>query len=70
MGSPSWFQHVDLMNVLITALFGIVAWFLVRTLKKIDANQALLVSRIDCLSKDFYHLKGEHDAIKENCRAT
>lgn len=65
MGDPTWFQ---VMNVVIAALFGIVAWFLVRTLKKIDANQALLFSRLDCLSREFYELKGEHNAIKQKCR--
>jgi len=64
MGDPTWFQ---VMNVVIAALFGIVAWFLVRTLKKIDANQALLFSRLDCLSREFYELRGEHNAVKQKC---
>ena len=64
---PSWFQHVDLMNVIIGVLFTVVAWFLVRTLKKIDTNQATLFTRLECLSREFYLLKGEHEAIKDKC---
>lgn len=64
---PSWFEHVDLMSMLVWALILIVVWFLVRTLKKIDANQALLFSKMDDLCADFYTLQGEHNAIKARC---
>lgn len=65
--APSWFEHVDLMSLLVWALILIVVWFLVRTLKKIDTNQALLFSKMDKLCEDFYTLQGEHKAIKARC---
>ena len=66
-GQPTWFEHPDLMEVLIGGLFMMVLWLLVRTLKKIDANQSLLFHRIDDLCAEFYELRGEHKAMKERC---
>jgi uncharacterized membrane protein YhdT len=66
-GQPSWFEHVDLMQVTIGGLFLIVLWFMIRTLRKIDANQALLFKKIDDLCAEFYELRGEHKAMKERC---
>jgi len=60
--NPSWFQHVDLMNLAIGALFLTVIWFMVRTLKKIDENQTNLFNRMATVEKDLYELKGEHMA--------
>lgn len=37
---------VGLLRILITALFGIIAWFLIRTLKQIDANQTEIYNRL------------------------
>ena len=67
--NPSWFEHVDLMQVFIGILFTIVVWFFLRTLKKIDANQALLFKRLDTLCEDFYTLSGEHRAIRDMCHS-
>jgi uncharacterized membrane protein YhdT len=64
---PSWYEHVDLMQAVIAGLFLLALWFLVRTLTKIDANQSLLFKKVDELCKDFYTLRGEHDAIKARC---
>ena len=47
---------------LISVLLTVVGFFGVRTLKKIDANQTVLFDRVSELSKDFYTLKGAHDA--------
>jgi hypothetical protein len=47
--------------VLINGLFLIVGFFLVRTLKKIDANQSELFDQMNALKQDFYVLKGAHD---------
>lgn len=47
--------------VLINGLFLIVGFFLVRTLKKIDANQSELFDQLNALKKDFYVLQGAHD---------
>jgi|GEM_PF-1220627 len=65
---PSWFEHVDLMQTIIAALFGAVLWLMIRTLKKIDVNQARLFERLDLLCSEFYTLRGEHNAIKERCQ--
>lgn len=64
---PSWFEHVDLMSLVIWVLILIVVWFFIRTLKKIDTNQATLFSKMDDLCADFYRLQGEHNAIKGRC---
>lgn len=47
--------------VLINGLFLIVGFFLVRTLRKIDANQSELFDQINKLREDFYTLRGEHN---------
>lgn len=65
--SPSWFEHVDLMQAIIAGLFLVVLWFLIRTLQKIDTNHMLLFKKIDDLCKDFYTLQGEHQALKNKC---
>lgn len=64
---PSWFEHVDLMSLIIWALILVVVWFFLRTLRKIDTNQTRLFERLDTLCQDFYTLRGEHNAIKERC---
>lgn len=65
--APSWFEHVDLMQIIIAGLFILVCGFMVRTIKKIDANQARLFEKLDALSEDFYTLRGEHNAMKARC---
>lgn len=57
---PSWFEHVDLMQILIGALFLIVAWFICRTLKSIDTNQKSLFEKYDDHETRLSHLEGEH----------
>lgn len=67
---PSWFEHVDLMQVLIGGLFIIVSWFLVRTLKKIDANQDKLFTKYENHETRLSNLEGQHNArtgMKLNC---
>jgi len=66
--NPTWFQHVDLMNVVIGALFLAVIWFMVRTLKKIDDNQSALFQRLNALSEEFHTLKGEHQVMAGRCQ--
>lgn len=65
--TPTWFEHTDLMQVVIGGLFVCVLWFMIRTLRKIDANQALLFKKIDDLCAEFYTLRGEHNAMKRKC---
>lgn len=67
---PSWFEHVDLMQVLIGVLFLMVAWFIARTLKKIDANQTRLFEKYDDHEHRLSRLEGSHEArtgMKLNC---
>jgi uncharacterized membrane protein (UPF0182 family) len=69
MANPSWFEHVDLMQVLVAVLITVVAWFFVRTLKKIDANQTCLFDKYDNHEQRLSHLEGAHEARvnKLNC---
>jgi len=67
VADPSWFEHVDLMQVVIGGLGLLIMWFIARTLRKIDANQTSLFNRLNDLSEEFYTLKGEHNAIKNRC---
>ncbi len=67
MTNPSWFEHVDLMQVVIVALLGTLIYFVTRTLSKIDQNQQTLFEKLENLSNDFHELKGEHKAMKERC---
>lgn len=60
--SPSWFEHVDLMQASIVGLVAVVAWFSVRTLKKIDANQTLLFNKYGDHEHRLSRLEGEHSA--------
>ncbi len=60
---PSWFEHVDLMTILIGLLFLIIGWFIVRTISKIDKNQTILFERQTKFAEDLYTLKGAHDAV-------
>ena len=64
---PSWFEHVDLMQVVIAGLFVMVLWFLTRTLGKIDSNQSRLFQKLDEVCKQVDTLQGEHNAIKARC---
>lgn len=65
---PSWFEHVDLMQVIIAALFSAVVWSALRTLKKIDDNQTQLFNRMNAIEKDFSELKGQHEIMAGKCK--
>lgn len=60
---PSWADHLDLAQVLIGALFLIIAWFIMRTVAKIDKNQTILFDKLSDLEKSHYTLIGEHNAL-------
>lgn len=47
MANPSWFEHADLMQILVAVLVTVVTWFFIRMLKKIDANQTSLFDKYD-----------------------
>lgn len=52
------------LQAVVATVVSIVGFFVVRTLMLIDKNQTELFNRIRNLEKDFYTLKGEHDAIR------
>ncbi len=62
MNNPSWFEHVDLMQVIIAGLFMVILYFISRTLKKIDANQTSLFNRYDNHEHRLSQLEGQHAA--------
>jgi len=64
---PSWYTHADLLSVLIGCLCLIVCWFIVKTLARVDSNQTKMFTWLENLSRDFYLLKGSHDAIRHDC---
>ena len=60
---PSWFNMPDLMQLIIGLLFAAFIWFAIRTLQTIDKNQCELFRRMTVLERDFYTLRGEHNAM-------
>jgi len=60
--TPSWFEHVDLMQSIIVGLALIVVWFSIRTLRKIDANQTLLFNKHGNHEHRLSQLEGAHAA--------
>jgi len=60
--SPTWFQHPDLMQAAIVILAAIVAFFAIRALRKIDANQTNLFIKYDNHETRLSHLEGQHEA--------
>ncbi len=63
---PSWYEHVDLMQIVISVLFIITGWFLVYTLKKVDDNQSEIFRRLIKLEKSNAELWGEHRIALKN----
>jgi len=59
---PSWFNTPDLMQLIIALLFAAFIWFAIRTLQHIDQNQRSLFNRLERLEKEFYTMRGEHNA--------
>ena len=64
---PTWYKHPDVLTSIIICLLAIVTFFSIRTLKKIDLNQAKLFKQLDDLARDFYILRGEHNVISARC---
>lgn len=63
---PTWYEHVDLMQILIGFLFIVTGWFLIYTLKKIDDNQSEIFRRLIKLEKSTAELWGEHHIAVKN----
>jgi hypothetical protein len=66
--TQTWVEHPDAVQVLIATLFAALIFFVVRTLRKIDANQTLLFDKYNTLADEFHVLKGEHQAFAGKCR--
>lgn len=49
-----------LANMAIVSLCGVVGWFLVRTITKVDKNQTKLFTWLTAVDKRLSHLEGEH----------
>lgn len=59
---PSWAEHIDLMSVLISSLFIIITWFVIKTLRTFEDNQNLLFNKYNDLHDRVAHLEGAHEA--------
>ena len=64
----SWAKNIDLAQIIISLLFSGFIYFAIRALRKIDANQSELFTRLHTLEKDFYELSGEHKARADKAR--
>lgn len=62
--SPEWLNS----DMLVKGLFLALVWFVVRTLKKIDDNQALLFERQTRHGEALAELRGEHNACRSKDR--
>ena len=68
--APSWLEHWDLARVLITALFAIIAWFLIHVLNKFDTNQSEMFDRLNSVEKEQARQRGYCDAITTEAKHT
>ena len=62
-GEPSWIEHWDLVRVMMAGMFGLVAFFLIRTLNSFDRNQTALFNRMREAETSLAELKGRCDAL-------
>ena len=74
VSDPTWLERLDVASILICALFSIVTFFALRTLKQIDQNQhdisenqKDIFERISKVETNFAQLRGEHEARKDIC---
>lgn len=74
VSTPSWYEHVDLLSILVGTLFLIVGWFFVRTLNRLsqlndDISKTLIAhgERISCLEGK--HENGSHTLSYSHTRS-
>ncbi len=60
---PSWYEHVDLMNVLLVAAIGYMVWSFKSGLNDFKLTIKDLYAKYDGLSKELNILQGEHNAM-------
>lgn len=65
---PTWYEHSDVLTLIIGGLLTVVMFFMIRTLNKIDRNQNTLFTRLDDLGRSFYTLQGEHNVMMNRCQ--
>lgn len=61
MTNPSWYEHVDLMQVIIVLLILIVAWFIRRDFTRFEAKLESMCASIN--------KKGDADEVKRKANA-
>jgi 4-hydroxybenzoate polyprenyltransferase len=59
---PSWVEHIDVVTILISGLFIIISYFIIRTLRTFERNQDLLFDKYNNLEKRLSHIEGAHEA--------
>jgi hypothetical protein len=59
---PSWTEHADVVTILISGLFLIISYFIIRTLRTFEKNQDLLFDKYNNFEKRLSHLEGAHEA--------
>jgi len=57
---PTYYEHPDLMQIIIGGLFALVLWYTAKTLKKIDTNQNEIFQRLRNVEIGFAELHAEH----------
>jgi hypothetical protein len=62
-----WAENAILLQLVVGALFLIVAWLIVQTLRKIDQSQTDLFERMRAAEIQLNTLQGEHNAMKVAC---
>jgi hypothetical protein len=67
VSESSWTSHLDIVQLILVIGFGYIVWSARRTLLKIDTSIEDLYRKYDIMHADFYTLKGEHSAMKEQC---
>jgi hypothetical protein len=63
----SWAEHLDVVKVLITLLFGAGVWFAAQKLNRIDKKFDLIFQWKDQISGQVNTLQGEHNVMKRRC---
>lgn len=67
ISEPSWLEHIDLVTVVISGLFMVVSWFVIKTLRKFEDNQDMLFNKYNELHNRVAHLEGAHEARVGKC---
>ncbi len=61
--TPSWYEHVDLLNVLLVVAIGYMVWSFKAGLNDFKVTIKDLYAKYDGLSRELNILQGEHNAM-------